>query len=199
MIKNKPQFDKTRALSWSGYSSFKWDPEQWYSKYVMGIQPPETAEMKFGKTFAQSIEDGTCKVKELMKVLQQKKEYKFETSFGEIPLIGYGDAFCIETFRILDEVKTGKKPWDQKRADGHGQFDMYLLMNYLINKVKPDEVRAFLRWIPTQDNGDYTISFVQPVKVYSFETKRSMAQVLKFGTELQRTWKEMESYAKSHA
>jgi hypothetical protein len=195
----KPLFDKTRPLSWSAISSFEYDPEQWYKKYVLKQEQPTSPEMEFGKAFAQSIEDGKCKVPILMQMLQDKKEHEFKVVFGGIKLVGYADAFCDKTFRKLDEVKTGKKAWDKKRADEHGQIDMYLLMNYITNKVKPDDVECTIYWIPTQDNGDFTITFVEPVRVHAFKTKRTMVQVLKFGERIKATVKKMEQYALNHA
>lgn len=194
----KPTFDPNRPMSWSQMSSFEYDPEQWYKKYVLGMEPPPTAEMKFGKKFADSIEDGTCKVKELMGYLQKKKEHEFKCTWRQIPLIGYGDAFCDETFKILDEVKTGKREWTQKRADEHGQIDWYNLMNFLINKIRPEEMINTIYWLPTQDKGDFTIDFIHPVKVYPFRTNRTMSQVLKFGARIVQRRKEMVEYCKNH-
>lgn len=195
---SKYTFDKDRPQSWSSISSFRYDKEQWFHKYILGEKDFETAEMQFGKQFALSIENGTCKVKELMKVLQNKKEYPFKVNFGDIPLVGYGDAFCDKTFKILDEVKTGHKKWDQQRADEHGQFDMYLLMNWLMNKVKPEDVICTLYWIPTVKHGDFTIEFVKPIKVHPFKTKRTMQQILQFGAGIKGTVKEMKAYVENH-
>jgi len=194
----KRTFDKTRPLSWSAISSFEYDPEQWYRKYVLGKADAETAEMIFGKKIAQSIEDGTCIVPGLLKALQKKKEHQFKVMFGKIPLVGYADAFCDEHFKNLDEVKTGKRAWDQKRADEHGQIDMYLLMNYITNRVKPDDVECAIYWIPTRETGDFGIDFVHPITFHKFKTKRTMQQILNFGARINRIYKEMEMYAESH-
>lgn len=193
---SKPQFNKERALSWSAISSFKWNKEEWYEKYVLGKKQPETIEMKFGKEFAKLIEDGKCPLPLLP--IQSKVEHKFEVMFGKIKLLGYVDSFCHLTKKKLEEYKTGKKAWDQKRADNHGQVDMYLLMNYITNKVKPEDVEVRIHWIPTQDNGDFSISFVKPVVIHSFKTKRTMADILKFGSRINNAYKEMEEYAKKH-
>lgn len=220
----KPTFDKNRPLSWSAISSFEWDPEQWYQKYVVhqncrraneefckgfctvtggpDFRCPVVAtskEMLFGKALADSIEDGTCTVPGLLAGLQARKEFPFKCMFGKIPLIGFGDAFCEDTFRILDEVKSGKKKWDQKRADAHGQIDMYLLQNWIMHKIPPEEVACTLHWVPTQENQDFTISFVEPVIVQRFPTKRTMRQVLAFGMRINKIYKAMEKYAQSHS
>jgi hypothetical protein len=213
----KPTFDKERPLSWSAISSFEYDPEQWWNKYCLHgkcirancfIDPGNpnacplnqtTKEMLFGKKIADSIEDGTCTIPGLLERLQEKKEHPFKCHFGKIPLIGFADAFCDKTFKILDEVKTGKKKWDQKRVDYHGQLDMYLLQNWIMNKIKPEEVTVTLHWIPTQDNGDFSISFVEPVRVQSFKTKRTMRDILNFGMRINKIYKKMKKYTKNHA
>lgn len=191
-------FDKTRPLSWSSLSSFWWDKEEWFNKYVLHFEQTITNEMEFGKLFAKSIEEGTCQVPELMQHLTGKKEHPFNAMFGKIPLVGYADDFDPITFKRLEEVKTGKKPWTQTRANDHGQFDMYLLMNYITNKIKPEEVACRLHWLPTQQNGDFSISFIQPVRVHTFTTKRTMKQILGFGMKINKTYREMEEFVKNH-
>lgn len=190
-------FDKKRPLSWSAISSFEYDPEQWYCKYVLGEEQKGSPQLRFGKAVADSIEDGTCTYPGLLETLQKKKEYEFKGSFNGIPLIGYGDAFCEITFKALDEVKTGVKKWDQKRADEHGQFDMYLLLNWIAKKVRPEDVRLRLFWLPTEMTMD-GIEFAKPLKMQVFETKRTMAQVLKFGQRIKNTYAAMEEYCERH-
>lgn len=197
----KRKFDKTRALSWSAISSFEYDPEQWYRKYVLGQPDPETVEMRFGKEFAKSIEDGTCDKKygmRLLPLLAKRKEYAFKVQFGDMQLIGFADAFDEVNKTRLDEVKTGKKPWDQARANGHGQIDMYLLMNYITHRIKPEDVKCSIVWVPTQEMGDFSIDFVRPIKPRQFPTKRTMQDILRFGARIKSTVKQMEKYAADH-
>lgn len=208
-------FDKERPLSWSAISSFEYEsarslpPEQWYRKYVLGIKDRETPEMRFGKVFAESCE----RRKPLAPVtLLNKMEHEFQcfVSYSDgvkIPLIGFADSFCDITFRKLREYKTGATKWTQKRADDHGQFDMYLLMNYILNKVKPEEVHCVLEWVQTQKkekhngdfNGDdYEISFVEPVLPLQFATERTMVDLIKFRLRVRKVYQEMEEYCKYH-
>lgn len=195
----KPLFDKSRPLSWSAISSFEYDPREWYKKYVLKEEQTTSAEMEFGKKFAESIEYGTCAIPGFLEILANKKEHKFEVMFGKIKLIGFADAFCDKTFRKLDEIKTGKKAWTQKRADTHGQIDMYLLMNYITNKIKPEDVECAIHWFPTKDNGDFSISLDHPHRYYTFRTKRTMQDILNFGAKINRIFKEMEEYALNHS
>jgi hypothetical protein len=214
-----PEFDLKKEQSWSSFSSFWWDKEEWYEERIVHgrckrepvlvclifpDQPDKcpkakkSREMEFGAAFAKSIEDGTCPYPDLMRHLTGRKEHPFRVMFGKIPLVGYADDFDQETFLRLEEVKTGKKAWDQKRADEHGQFDMYLLMNLITNKIKPQDVKCRLHWLPTQENGDFSISFIEPVRVRTFETKRTMQQVLNFGMKINKTYREMIDFVKNY-
>lgn len=186
-------FDRKRPLSWTAISSFEYDPEQWYDKYVLLKAPPVSKEMHFGKLFADSCEAG----KPLAPVtLYSRVEYELKATFNGVPLIGFIDTY--EPHVKLGEFKTGKKAWDQKRADGHGQIDMYLLMLYIIHKVKPEEIHCQIQWIPTKEDGDFSISFVDPGKVHTFVTKRTMTDVLRFGQRINESIKAMEQYCLNH-
>lgn len=198
---------KDRPLSWSSLSSWEWDKKQWAKKYLDGIDEVPGPELIFGKAFAESIENGSCKVQQLMSALQSKKEHEFSCTFGKIKLIGYGDAFCDKTFKILDEVKTGVKEWDQKRVDQHGQLTMYAFLNFIINKIKPEDMTFNLYWIPTVkkelENGDfggfdYQIDFKKPITVNKFTTKRTLQDIIAFGAYIKKTHAEMLAYAEAY-
>ncbi len=192
-------FLKTRPLSWSSMSSFAYDPEDWYRKYILGIKSPDTAELKFGREFAHDIEHERCKVPGLLRLLQKKKEHPFNVMFGKIPMTGFADAFCTETLRKLDELKTGAKAWDQKRANEHGQIKMYALMNLITNKVKPEDTTFRLYWVPTIKLGNFSVTYAQPIRFVPFEIKITMADVIKFGALINTTVKQMEAYVRNHA
>lgn len=192
------KFNKTKPLSWSSYSSFLYNKEDWFRKYYLGEKTIETPEMKFGKEFALSIENGTCDYPGLMELLPKKKEHLAKVFFNQIPLIGYYDAFCDETFRKLHEVKTGKKLWNAKRVDSHDQITFYALTNYITHKVFPEDVECFLHWCPTQDTMDFGISFVEPKKLQSFKTSRTMKDIIEFGAKLKQTYKDMQEYVENH-
>jgi len=91
------------------------------------------------------------------------------------------------TDRIIEAMKYWKP-----------QFGMYLLMNYITNKVRPEDVTCRLHWLPTKENGDFTIDFIEPVRVHTFVTRRNMAQILAFGSKINRIYGEMEAYCQAH-
>lgn len=191
---NVKELLQSRPLSWSAISRFEYNPEEWYQKYILGIVDTDNKEMIFGKLFAKSIEDG----KPLAPIsIVGKAEHVFKVVFNGIPLIGFVDNFCTETNRKLREYKTGKKPWDQKRVDAHGQIDMYLLMNYITNKVRPEEVECALEWIPTIETGDFKIEFAYPITVHHFKTKRTLSDIINFGARINSIVNAMQTYVNS--
>lgn len=193
---SKPTFDRNRPLSWSAISSFEYDPEQWYRKYVLGQEDPATKEMLFGSKIGNALATDPNFMPHIKRY--PVFEYELRFKFGAIPMIGFIDGFD-ELILDLGEYKTGKKEWTQKRADEHGQFDCYLLGLWVTKKIPPDRVTLNLHWMPTQDNGDFSISFVDPKLCHTFKTKRSMRQVLNFGMRINRIYKEMDEYCKNHA
>lgn len=194
-------FLQTRPLSWSAISSFDYDHEQWYQKYIMGVEQMSSPEMLFGKAFADS-----CELRKPLApvTMLSKMEHSFESIFNGIPLIGYADTIDEATMRETGEYKTGVKQWDQKRADNHGQIKMYALQNYLNNKIRPEDCKFWLEWIPTkrimQSNGfNYSIEFdSKPAQVLRFNVKVTMQDILKFGSVIKSTVNEMEKYVQYH-
>lgn len=201
-------FDKKRPLSWSAISSFEYDPEQWYKRYVLKLDEPASPEMQFGKVMGEKLANDAKFMPHVPRGTIY--EYELKTKFGKIPLIGYIDSYspcsyceanedhtvCEKSF--LEEYKTGKKAWDQKRADEHGQITMYLLMLYLMHGVNPEDIQCRIHWLPTKDNNDFTIGFVDPGSCLTFPTKRSMVEVLTFGKRINKVYKLMEEYCKNH-
>lgn len=184
-------YNEKRPLSWSALSSFQWNKQQWYRKYVLGELPEETPELRFGKMVDEKIQEDHNFLPEVVRY--PIMQHKMRCEFNGIPLIGYSDMYDPAIPAIRD-IKTGRKPWDKKRADETGQLTMYLFMLYLMDKkVKVDQAQLFIDWLPTHVK-DGEIAFIEPVSVKTFATKRSMHDVLKFGQLIKDTWKEMQLY-----
>lgn len=209
---------KERAYSWSQHSSFNYDPEQWYDKYIthgsctrelcalgLAICPAnaKSPEMEFGSMVGKKLETDPTFLPQIKR--QNIMEHEFKCKYGKIDLIGFADSFCTMTDKKLEEYKTGVKKWDQKRVDEHGQLTMYSLMHYLITKTRPEEVEISLWWMPTKrtESGDFSvkIEFIEPIEenIKSFKTKRTMRDILAFGSEINKTYRKMELYALSHS
>jgi hypothetical protein len=186
------KFNK-RDYSWSQHSSFLYNKDQWFDSYILD-KKQDSEELKFGSMMGKRMEKDPNFMPEIPRY--GKDEYKFYVSFCGIKLVGYADSFNPDTCKQLGERKTGKNKWDKKRVDEHGQLTMYCLMNYIQNNVSPEEVEICLSWIPTEckESGDFTRKISVCGKTKHFKTKRTMADILKFGSEIKRVRKEMEEY-----
>lgn len=215
--------DLKRPMSWSSKSSFDYDPEQWYQKYVMhgkctrdGIDASGVPyfgwchvteshnhkcpqiETSYQMTFGKLVGEKLAADPKFMPHIPRLSEFEFplECKLGKISLVGYIDSY--EPHTDLEEYKTGVKPWDQKRADTHGQVDFYLLCLWLMYKIRPEDIKCHIRWMPTQQNGDFSISFVDEKDVRTFATKRTMRDILQFGSSINGTFLAMQAYAATH-
>lgn len=183
-----------RPLSWSALSSFEWSPEQWYRTYVLG-EKPSSKEMDFGSVVDKKIQKDPTFLPTLPRYTHM--QYPLKVVFNKIPLIGFPDGVCFDN-GLLADYKTGKKAWDQKRADETGQLTMYLFMIYAAKKLRPEQFKCFIHWLPTKENGDFTISFTDDMEPVTIETKRTMQDVLAFGARINATVKAMNEYLKEH-
>jgi len=187
--KLKPPFPYDRPLSWSQLSSFKYRPSQWYNKYVLGEEEPPSKEMLFGKTEGERFASDPTYMPQLPRL--STYEHKLRFTFNGLEMLGFVDAYTPHTH--LGEYKTGRKAWDKKRVDQHGQLDMYLLGVWTLYKVRPEDVVCHLHWLPTHIK-DGEVAYIEPIKVHSFKAKRTMADILRFGQWVMETRKEMEDY-----
>ncbi len=178
-------------FSWSQLSSFEYSPEEWYSRYVLKHRSPESAPMRFGKEVGEKLATDSTYLPQVPRL--KEFEHRLEAVFDGIPLVGYIDSYAPHT--ALLEYKTGKPKWTQQRADSHGQIDMYLLMIYIKYAVKPEDILTKLIWLPTQENGDFSVSLVDDTKCYIFETNRTTLDIIRFGERIHTRINEMESYA----
>lgn len=189
----------SRPLSWSSLSSWEYNKEEWARKYLDGETIPPNAEMIFGSKVGKKLETDPTYLPMIPR--HSKMEHEFKVNIGGITLVGYADSFCTITKKKLLEFKTGVKKWDQKRANEHGQLTAYLLMNYITNKIKPEDVEVQLVWMPTKrsETGDFNIGieFIPDIEnnIQIFTTKRTMVDILKFAAKIKSTYKEMERYA----
>ncbi len=192
----------SRPLSWSSLSSWEWNKEEWAKKYLEGIETPPNAEMVFGSKVGKRLETDPTYLPMIPR--HCKMEHEFKVNIGGVDLIGYADSFCTVTNKKLLEYKTSRPGWDKKKVDNHHQLTLYVLFNYITNKIKPEDVEIKLVWMPTQrkesGNFEVDISFVEPIEknIVIFETKRTMIDILKFAAHVKKTFKEMQKFALAH-
>lgn len=200
--------DPKRPMSWSQISSFEWNRDQWWRKYIGGEIPETTPELEFGSYVDKKIQDDPTYLPHVIRYSVLQHEMRCE--FNSVPLIGIADAYeppeakkvkdqTILIGGMLSDFKTGRRPWDQKRADETGQLTMYALMLYLTAGIKPETITFSIQWLPTHIK-DGKVEFIEPdhtkLKPVTFHTKRTMRDALKFGQKIMDTYAEMHEYCR---
>ena len=194
MIWNK----HAKPLSWSAISSFKYDPEQWYKKYVLGEKQKTSPQMLFGNTVGESFATKKPMVKDIVRY--KRMEYELKVKFDDIELIGYIDSYDPKK-KLLREYKTSSstKKWNQTSVNAHGQLTMYALMLFIQDKVKPEDLTIYLDYIPVEETFEGGMIISNPQKIYTFPTKRTTRDILAFGAYIRQVVQEMEEYAATHS
>lgn len=187
---------KKRPLSWSAISSFEYDKEQWYRSYILG-EKQTSKEMTFGNIVDKRIQNDPSFLPEVPRY--PLMQHRMKVSFNGIHLVGVPDGLDLKNFHLAD-FKTGKKAWDKKRANETGQLTMYLFLIYISEKIPPEKFKCLIHWLPTKDASDFSIQFRDiPCLPVTFETKRSMADILKFGDRINKTVKAMQEYVDNYS
>jgi hypothetical protein len=194
MINNIQEFLEKRPLSWSAISSFEYSKDQWYRSYILG-EKQTSKEMDFGKVIDQRFQDDPTFLPTIPR--GETLQLKLSTTFSKIPLIGVPDIISIEKDPMIGDLKTGRKAWDQRRADETGQLTFYSLLVYLNYKLKPEDFRFFIYWVPTMETEDFKVDF-KGTDVHIIETKRTMSDLLKFGQRIKDTVNAMDEYIKRY-
>jgi len=198
----RPGFDFTKRMSWSAFSCFN-NPdypefsnrEKWYERYVLKIQEPPTPQLVFGSMIDKKIQADRSFLPQLERF--PVMQFEMKPYLNTIPLIGYADGFDRDKLRLKDD-KTGVTPWTQERANKTGQLTMYLLMLHLEYGIHPEKVQCQIDWIPTMKKSDGSIALVDPPRVETFYTKRTMLDLMKFMNYIEETYKQMQEYVKNH-
>lgn len=181
-------------MSWSQIISFEYDPEQWYRVYILNEKGEPNAAMIFGKNIGEKLASDPKFMPEVPRL--PIYEYQVTGKIGDIDLIGYIDSFDLENKKML-EFKTGKN-WDRKKAETHGQIDMYVAMLWQMHKIHPAEWDINLVWMATEESGDFSVQFIKDMKPVIFPIKKTMLDVLNMLARVKRVKAQMESYAQSH-
>lgn len=187
------------VISWSSYSSFLYNREQWYEVYVKG-KKITSKELEFGKKVAHSM--GTKHPLAPFTRLSEI-EHEFDTKFGNIRIVGSMDTFDAPRVKrgkcLAGEFKTGKQPWTQKRVEDHGQLKMYTLLLWQQHKIYPEDVQWFLEWAETYETGDYKIEFVKPFNIQKFYITFTTVEIMRFASEVKLVHAQMIGYVKQRA
>ena len=187
-----------RPLSPSSMASFFYDKEKWFLSYFKNKRE-FTPETEFGNMVDKKIQDDPTFIPDLPRYPLMQEQYT--VSFNGIKLTGKFDGLDLDKF-LLADYKSGRVAWDKKRADETIQLTFYLLLVYITKKIPPEKFRCFIHWLPTKKdesgNFDVKISFREdPVVPITFETRRTMKDLLLFGTKIMSTVALMKKFVES--
>lgn len=192
---------KIKTIRWSAIGAWEYSKEQWHKTYVLG-QQQSSPELTFGSMVDAKIQNDPTFIPSLPRYPEM--QHSMRVNFDGIVLTGTADGIDFNK-KLLFDFKTGAKPWTKSRADETGQLSMYLLMLYITDKkIKPEEWKLGIHWLPTKksdETGDFKPRIItfrdDPVIPITFETKRTMADLLKFAQYIKQTIKSMENYVNS--
>lgn len=186
-------------MNWSSISSFRYNKEQWFDQFILGNRKT-SKEMTFGSAVDKRIQTDPTFLPSMPRYEYMQHNMR-DVPFGKLLLMGTPDGINLNTKpMVLSDYKTGKKAWDQKRTDEHGQLTMYLLLLYLTQKLNPEDFDCYIHWMPTRETDDFkNIEFIKEDDIKTFKTKRSMADIVRFGKYIKETYKEMETYCQNKA
>jgi len=196
-------------LSWSQLELLERDEEEYRRIYINGGARKSfaPAEQAFGKRIADGLiekeQTGDAHVDMCRASLPpaDQKDIEEKVMFGDIPLLIKCDAVLNEPFEV-HEYKTGhpdkfgNDPWDQKRADNHGQLDFYMFAKFIQKGKIPG---GKLIWIPTVkiDTGKvnkwnepiYRIELDKKREMVVFPTNKNISDMAIMSARIKKAWK----------
>ena len=183
------------ALSWSSYNSFvNYDKEDWYKQYVLGEKLPPNPAMLAGQIIGERLATDRTYLPEVPRPTWYEVELK--AKLGNINLVGHLDG--LSKGRLL-EYKTSSSSvrWTKASVAKHGQITFYCLLLWLTKRISPESLKIDLVYIPVSMDLDFEVKRNnEPIQI--IPTKRSMSDILRFGAELSKVYKEMQDYIKNH-
>ncbi len=174
-------------LSWSQYNLFKNSVSNYVDYYVYENKRASSRAMLLGKLLHEKLEKGETLDKELENVKMflpdfKEKEFEINTEVAGVPLYGKLDGFNPKTL-VIDDIKTGKTNWTQRKVDTDKQMTFYALMVYQKFGKLPENIR--IHHIPTEEAMGV---IVFTGELFSFSTKRTLSQVIDMAVEVKKTW-----------
>jgi hypothetical protein len=197
------------VLSWSSFYSFtEWDKNEWYDRYYLGKKGDINSLMQGGIDVGERITQDKKFLPKLPRpeIFEKNFEYIYkwkETLDDEghyktykTKLVGHLDGYSPKVPGI-DEYKTSINPkrWTQKEVDGWRQLTWYCMLVWMIEGIKPEEIKLRLMYIPMESCGDFSVN--QKGEIVIFNTKRRTLDVLNLMVDIKRVFKEMEAFIHS--
>ena len=128
-------------------------------------------EMKFGERIHEGLKnDAKGKDFDFLRLWipqpeKESREVSMRYKIDGVEVVGTLDA--IFTGESISEYKTGRTEWNQKKAENHGQFDIYIL---LWQKITGERIRkGTLYHIPTIETSKGIPLSYEPPRAYEIE------------------------------
>ncbi len=194
-------------FSYSQWRVFKFEgPKAYAMKYIYWLTDETNPRMTLGKQVAEMVEHDEPHEDPVMEHLRvflpqyPLKEFPLEAEFNGIKLVGKPDGLDLDD-KIVGEDKTGVN-WTQEMADcvdpmgrhykEGAQLTWYALLLHLVYGWRPEEIRFELNWMPTVWN---KFELPRPTgEIRTFETRRTMRDVLAMGKDIVDTHKEIGEF-----
>jgi len=189
------KINSKRPLSWSQISSFEYDKNEWFKKYVLGEKQDSNTTMDFGKRIGERLASDPLFLPEVPRY--EIFEKKFTARIGKLNLIAFLDSFQRNPMAIL-EYKTSSNinRWTQESAEEHGQILFYLACCWLVYGVPAEYVKCNLIYIPVKENGSFDLEIDKTTKIQNFEVRHTSKEVLKFLNYILKTVDRMKEFVK---
>lgn len=182
-----------RPLSWSSMSSFEYDPEQWYRKYVLNEQQSSNAGMDFGKVIGQQIADNPNFLKTVPRY--DTFEKRLESTIDDVRLVGFLDSFHSKLKHFIEyKTSANTTKWTAKSAHEHGQVLFYLFLIWKNYGIPPEKIKVQLVYIPVKENNDFSMALDEKQKIQVFDVKHTTLDVLHFASRIKKTVSAMRAY-----
>jgi len=139
-------------LSWSQMQVWETNKGRYRREYFETGKKLDTKYLRFGKSVAEKIEDGSYK--DILPDLEvyQIPEYKILVTLDGVELLSYVDSYYKPGEpdpNVFKEVKTGKHPWTQLKVQNHGQLLFYAVGLRIAHGSMPPFCE--LDWLETKD------------------------------------------------
>ncbi len=181
-------------ISWSQYSLYKKSPEEYKRRYIDKEEGYTTAEMEFGRDFAEGLDKGSDDIEieaaRLVLPNYPKKEYEITENYKEVKMKGVLDLFNPKT-KVIGEIKTGTK-FTQTTADNLGQLKFYNLLCLARYGVVAKEINLY--WFETDNSEEVKLTGKHKV----FKVNHSLSDLLIFFSDVRRVNKEIMKLRKKY-
>jgi len=189
-------------LSWSSMDLFERSKEKWAQVYIYGEKLGTNRGQAFGRTMAESFENdeltGDINLDIVMakvpryEIRDQSITAELKDGKKTIVILIKPDTVK-KDYSAFQEDKTGPVgAWTQKKVDESGQITFYATGLYLASGKIPADIK--LNHFETEkvwnETGGFRIKSNGEVR--TFDTKRSMAQVLKMMVRMKRAQEGIE-------